>query len=140
MLLSQSQDAVVFACSAFFSLLLQGQYSLAFLQYNVALLHEYGQSIASNFIKSIEICLYLFFFRFLIFSSCLQQSECCYWNESFCIQVYNIKRSCKQRHDSESNLMCGRSCFAGQHCSHSLGSCYVLEVFVLNLCSTKGKR
>lgn len=35
--------------------------------------------------------------------------------------------------------MCGRSCFAGQHCRHSLSNCYVIEVFVFTLSSVKGK-
>lgn len=35
--------------------------------------------------------------------------------------------------------MCGRSCFAGWCCSCSVSSCFLLEVFVLDLSATKEK-
>lgn len=55
----------------------ESQYSLVFLQRNAVLLHEYGPSVACNFIKSIKIRIDFLIF-FFIFSSWFQQLECCY--------------------------------------------------------------
>lgn len=47
----------------------ESQYSLVFLQRNAVLLHEYGPSVACNFIKSIKMRFaFLNFFK-IIFSS-----------------------------------------------------------------------
>lgn len=42
----------------------ESRYSLVFLQRNAVLLHEYGPSVACNFIKSIKIRIDFFNFLF----------------------------------------------------------------------------